>query len=47
MTAFFHDGKYSLDDQGNAKNKNSDRDTSEKSLEDKIKIAKQNAVKGN
>lgn len=34
-------GKYNLDEDGTAKNKNSDRDMSEKSLEDKIKEIKQ------
>lgn len=34
-------GKYNLDEEGKAKNKNSDRNMPEKSLEDKIKQAKQ------
>lgn len=38
-------GKYNLDEDGKAKNKNSDRDMSEKSLEDKIKKVKQKAPK--
>ena len=38
-------GKYNLDEDGNAKNKNSDRNMSEKSLEDKIKTAKQKSQK--
>ncbi len=39
-------GKYNLDQEGEAKNKDSDRDMSEKSLEDKIKKAKQKSPKG-
>lgn len=38
-------GKYNLDEEGKAKNKNSDRDMSEKSLEDKIIQAKQKSSK--
>jgi len=38
-------GKYNLDGNGNAKNKDSHRDISEKSLEDKIKKVKQKPLK--
>jgi len=38
-------GKFNLDIKGEAKNKNSDRSMSEKSLEDKIKKAKQKSEK--
>lgn len=38
-------GKYNLDDDGKAKNKNSDRNMSEKDLEDKVKKAKQKSNK--
>jgi Phr family secreted Rap phosphatase inhibitor len=38
-------GKFTLDENGNAKNKNPDRDMSEKSLEDKIKKTKQKIQK--
>lgn len=38
-------GKYTLDDDGIAKNKNSDKNMSEKSLEDKVKKAKQKTQK--
>ena len=38
-------GKYNLDKDGEAKNKNSDRNMSVKSLEDKINKAKQKSPK--
>lgn len=38
-------GKYNLDESEQAKNKNSDRDMSKKSLEDKVKKAKQKSPK--
>lgn len=37
-------GKYNLDEDGKAKNKDSNKDTSLKSLEDKVKKAKQNKI---